>query len=311
MKILFAWSGLTGYMGDCWRALSKMPDIDLRIAVDLADRHYGGNFDAADVMRNLSWSANLPCAWNPDVVFSVGWHNRLCREAALSFGAASKVCCFDMPWEWKFRKFAARFVLARFLRNFDAAFVPGSVAARYARWLGFPAERIHHGLFATDIKRFSAHKGGGGFLFVGRDCWEKGTDVIRKAHAIYKRRGGTWPLKVVCGVRPAEVPAFFSKADCFVLASRCEPWGVVLAEACAASLPIICTDRCGARFELVGRNGIVVRHGSANAFAEAMMSVSQGAVVLDGDCGKMLAAPYSCERWANRVVDICRGLING
>lgn len=311
MKVLFVWSGLTGYMGDCWRALSNMPGVDLRIAVDLVDSHYGANFDAADVMRKLSWSDDLPFGWNPDVVFSVGWHNRLCREAALSFGTAKKVCCFDMPWEWKFRKFAARFVLARFLDNFDAAFVPGVVAARYARWLGFPAENIHLGLFATDIKRFSSHKGGGGFLFVGRDCWEKGTDVLRKAHAIYKGRGGTWPLKVVSGVRPAEVPAYFAKADCFVLASRREPWGVVLAEACAAGLPIICTDRCGARHELVDRNGIVVRHGSTIALADAMMAVSQGGCSLDGSCGKELAAPYSCERWAERVVGICRGLCNG
>ena len=47
-----------------------------------------------------------------------------------------------------------------------------------------------------------------------------------------------------------------------------------MAEAAAAGLPIICTDKCGARHEVVKENGIVVPAGDAAALAEAMGRIS-------------------------------------
>ena len=311
MKVLFVWPGLTGYMGDCWRELAGRDGIDLMIAVDLSDRYFGGNFASQDIMYNLDWGECLPCEWKPDVVFTVGWYNRMCRAAVESFPATRKVCCFDMPWEWRLRKVAARFVLWRYLRRFDAAFVPGVIAAKYARWLGFNNGNIIKGLFSTDITRFAAHNGGGGFLFLGREVPEKGIDVLRKAYSIYKANGGKWELRVVSNAVPSEVGKYYSEADCFVLPSRWEPWGVVLVEAAAAGLPIICTDRCGARFEVVNGNGVVVKSGNTEALASAMHKIenmSVAARLTMGAKGKALAQPYSCKVWADRVIDICRQL---
>ena len=313
MRILFAWSGLTGYMGDCWRELAKAPGVELKISVDMAGSLYGGNFEAENVMRNLDWSDRLPSdGWTPDVVFTVGWRNALCREAALRrWGEATrKVCCFDMPWEWRLRKIAARFVLWRYLRRFDAAFVPGVVARRYARWLGF--KQAYDGLFATNLRRFGAHVGGGGFLYVGRESPEKGLDILREAYELYRKNGGTWPLGIVSGVSPDVLGEIYAKADCFVLASRHEPWGVVLVEAAAAGLPIICTDACGARHEVVKGNGIVVKAGSVREMAEAMVMMGNGEWGMgNGERGRELAKPYSCEAWAERVLGICKKLTGG
>lgn len=316
MKVLFAWPGLTGYMGDCWRELESRDGIDLKIAVDLSDKHFGGSFSADDVLRNLDWCpATLQDDmrdWCPDVLFTVGWHNKMCRAAAEVFPKARKVCCFDMPWEWRFRKVAARFVLWRYLRRFDAAFVPGVVAAKYARWLGFDSGNIFKGLFSTDITRFAAHNGGGGFLFLGREVHEKGVDVLRKAHDLYKGNGGKWKLSVVSNASPSEVAKHYSEADCFVLPSRFEPWGVVLAEAAASGLPIICTDKCGARFEVVRDNGVVVKSGDAGALAAAMHTIENMSVdarLSMGAKGKALAQPYSCQAWADRVINICNQLL--
>ena len=327
MKILFVWSGLTGYMGDCWRALAKESGVELKVAVDTAGSLHGGRFEAASVMRELDWSDRLPPdGWMPDVVFTVGWRNALCREAAIRRWSrhTRKVCCFDMPWEWRVRKIAARFVLWRYLRRFDAAFVNGASAATYARWLGFSGERLHTGLIATNIRRFGPHVGGGGFLYVGRESPEKGLDVLRAAHARYRERGGTWPLRIVNGVPPDALGEIYAAADCFVLASRHEPWGVVLVEAAAAGLPIICTEACCARYEVVKGNGIVVKAGSVRELAEAMGKVERagewrsGGVRewrrggaeerVDGELGRELAKPYSCEAWAERVLGICKKL---
>lgn len=313
MKILFVWSGLTGYMGSCWRELASRPGVDLKVVVDCANDVIGKGFNPSEVMAGLDWAPSLDAigSWGPDTVFSVGWHNKVCRSAALRRWGAStkKVCCFDMPWEFKPRKFAARFVLWRYLRNFDAAFVPGASAARYARWLGFGENRIFCGLFSTDTRRFELHKGGAGFLCVGRDAPEKGFDILRAAHSLYVAKGGTWPLKIVSGVAPSELGPIYAETDCFVLASRCEPWGVVLAEAAAAGLPIICTDVCGARHELVKGNGLVVKAGSARALADAMLKVGgKDGALPDGEIGRVLAKQYSCAAWADRVVGICEKL---
>ena len=312
MKVLFVWPGLTGYMGDCWRELAKFATIDLKIVIDMADDKFGDGFKAEDVMKGLDWYKSLDgvISWSPDIIFTVGWHNKVCRDAVYIFPAARKVCCFDMPWEWRLRKFAARFVLWRYLRHFDAAFVPGASAARYARWLGFGESAIYRGLFATNTRRFCERKGGGGFLYVGRDVPEKGVDKLRAAYEAYRTHGGSWQLRVINGISPDDLGSIYAEADCFVLASRWEPWGVVLAEAAAAGLPIICTDKCGARHEVVRGNGFVVKSGDVDALADAMMRIERGAADIKPEIGRELAKPYSCEAWADRVMSICEELIN-
>lgn len=311
MKILFVWSGLTGYMGDCWRELAGRDGVDLKVTVDLSERHFGAGFDAKDVMRGLDWRSDLPSDWVPDIAFIVGWRNKLCRSAALSpvLRNIPKVCCFDMPWEWRLRKFAAKFILHSYLRRFSAAFVPGKAAFPYARWLGF--SRVYDGLFSTDVSRFqeepSPHREG--FLFVGRDSKEKGVDLLRQAYDVYRERGGTWRLEIVNGVQPRELATYYKSAGAFVLASRWEPWGVVLAEAAGAGLPIICTDRCGARHEVVrdGLNGRIVKAGDLSSLVDAMFEAEKG--VFDGSAGRALAARYGCGPWADRVMAICKELV--
>lgn len=311
MKILFVWSGLTGYMGDCWRALAARPGVELKVVVDTGESYYGAAFDESDVLRGLDWSRTLPDGWVPDVAFIVGWRNPLCRAAATSrlLRRVPKVCCFDMPWERRLRKFAARIVLHTYLRRFAAAFVPGRAAFPYARWLGF--RKIYNGLFSTDLNRFDPTPGRArrGFLYVGRLAPEKGIDVLRAAHARYRASGGTWDLSLVSGVSPQALGEIYRSAGAFVLASRWEPWGVVLAEAAGAGLPIVCTDSCGARHEVVrdGVNGRIVRTGDAEALAAALHEVEHGA--FDGAAGIALAHPYGCDAWAARVIKISKELV--
>jgi len=64
----------------------------------------------------------------------------------------------------------------------------------------------------------------------------------------------------------------YSRANVFVLPSRVEPWGLVVNEAMAASLPVIATDRAGCVDDLVrdGETGYVVPCASPNCIADAM-----------------------------------------
>lgn len=64
----------------------------------------------------------------------------------------------------------------------------------------------------------------------------------------------------------------YSQADVFVLPSRMEPWGLVINEALAASLPVIATDRVGCVDDLVrdGGNGWIVPCANPVRLADAM-----------------------------------------
>lgn len=64
----------------------------------------------------------------------------------------------------------------------------------------------------------------------------------------------------------------YAAADCFVLLSRHEPWGVAVTEAAASGLPLVLSDQVGAGFDLLrtGENGIRVAADDAEAAAKAL-----------------------------------------
>jgi len=103
--------------------------------------------------------------------------------------------------------------------------------------------------------------------------------------------------------QPDEMPRIYAQAGAFVLSSKWDPWPLVILESCAAGLPVICTKNCWDRYELVRENGVVVPSGDAEAMAQTMLEMSQDEnLEKRGERGRELAAPYSCENWAKRIV---------
>jgi glycosyltransferase involved in cell wall biosynthesis len=72
----------------------------------------------------------------------------------------------------------------------------------------------------------------------------------------------------------AELPRFFAEADVFVLPSRHDGWGVVVNQAVAAGLPVICSDAVGAGADLVGgdENGYLFPAGDVGGLKAAISS---------------------------------------
>ncbi len=360
-RILFAWPGMTGYMGACWRALQKHGAAVRVVSAIPSARDASRSFnpescyrgvDVRQVPKDDSFDHDTVFAlvreFSPDVLFVTGWSIPVNRFIATHPGLASipKVFQLDMPWQFRLRKFVARFILRRYLRIFAATYVSGESSARYARWLGFGGDRpIYKGLYATDLKRFAEQTSGrdlSSFLYVGRYAHEKGIDVLADAYAIYCNSvEHPWPLDCVgagakgrifhqiaseCpagGVvrdlgfkQPDELTAIYASHGTFILPSRFEPWGVVLAEAAGAGLPIICTDACGARKEVVrdgiDGNGFIVHAGCAKSLARAMIRMHHlEASVRErmGTQSRLLSTPYSADAWAERTKLIANGLI--
>ncbi|HXR12915.1 MAG TPA: glycosyltransferase family 4 protein, partial [Gaiellaceae bacterium] len=131
--------------------------------------------------------------------------------------------------------------------------VPGRAAREYVESLGVPPERIVVAPNAVDLSIFSVEadrrgRDGCTFLYVGRFSQEKGADVLVRAFRNVPGRlvlAGTGPdedqiraladdrVELLGHVPREELPALYARADCLVLPSRSEAWGMVLNEAAA------------------------------------------------------------------------------
>ena len=319
MKILFAWTGVTSYMADCWRRLQSAQGVELKVVVDNVysgrafdvEKVFGG-LDYAILSGGMKWDDG---GWRPDIIFAVGWHSHIVREIVRrrKFRDVPKVCCFDMPWRWLPRCICARWVLRPFLKNYVAAYVPGQSCARYARWLRF--QRIETGLFSIDAEKLrSAHVPSErkGFLYVGRFSSEKRVDLIERAYRRYQELGGSWPLDCYGQggkfIQPDELPSVYAEHACLLLASEFDPWPLVALEARTAGCEVIMSDRCGNRFELPGVR--VVRYGDVEAMAHGMLKLeeefaSRKGGGQDAECNggvHAALARYDCKAWAERTL---------
>lgn len=72
-----------------------------------------------------------------------------------------------------------------------------------------------------------------------------------------------------------ELYKHYFMSDVFILPSIDDPWGLVVNEAMAASLPVIVSDGCGCSLDLVedGKNGYVYPGGDSQALAEKITQV--------------------------------------
>jgi len=208
--------------------------------------------------------------------------------------------------------------------------VPGRAAREYVESLGVPPERIVVAPNAVDLSIFSVEanrrgRDGCTFLYVGRFSQEKGADVLVRAFRKVPGRlvlAGTGPdedqiraladdrVELLGHVPREELPALYARADCLVLPSRSEAWGMVLNEAAAAGLPLVATEAAGGGYDLIepGVNGYRVPVEDEDALAEALRNVAADPEwrVTAGERSRELTAGYTGEVWAERVLELVR-----
>ena len=258
----------------------------------------------------LAWETEVPAAQvhdlvdrlRPDVLLVTSWnHGRYVRMARACRRRALRVMIMDNPWQATAKQLGGVAISRQYLKPaFDVVFLPNERQRVFARKLGFTDAQIWDGVYCCDQPRFEVDRGSRGdqsqtFLYVGRLVPSKGVDVLLQAYATYRDQvPDPWPLHIagvgpleraastVEGVvtlgfrQPPDLPEVFANAGCFVLPSIIEPWGIVLHEAAASGLPIICTTACGASLDLVrnGYNGFTVAPACDQALSDAMVVVS-------------------------------------
>lgn len=342
MKVVICNWGYSGYWAACWREL--MTRAELRVFTPQTAYPYppeileGLPVEVLDDARlaDARGVANRVVAERPDVLVVNGWMSSAFRAVAADprLGDVTKVLIADTSWEGSLRQILARFRLHRYVKQFDGMIVGGRRGARFARWIGFPADRVFRSIYGYDAgafanclpSRLQKPSWPKRFCFVGRYAPVKGLDTLLRAYAAYRGRvRDPWPLDCygkgvladalskVAGVvdhgflGPRELPAALTEEGAFVFPSLCEPWGVALAEAAGAGLPLVCSASVTSGDDLVrsGENGFVVRTGNVSALCEALVAVHNGYSQLAGWGRRSLelAADFAPEAWADRWME--------
>ncbi len=354
MTIIFFWTGVTGYMAACWRALAAAPGVRLKLYIEVR-RNASTDYHQAEVLEGLDYDLRfegepLDCATlrqevlglKPDVLVVLGWRCKMCRFAATdrAFAAMPKLFAFDMTFAFTLRKLLARIVLRPYLRRFAGAVVPSERSAFYARYLGFAESQIERGLIGIDTVLFAVareararlHSYPRQFVFVGRYTPEKRVDVLVKAYRLYRSRvRDPWGL-TCCGmgaqgallkgqegirdqgfVQPKAMPDIYARHGALVVTSDYDPWPLVIAEAVASGLPVVCTEACGSHVDFVRSyyNGRVCGTNDVEGIADAMAWVHdrEAELAMMGARGMALTAPYSVDVWAERWMEICKKVL--
>lgn len=278
----------------------------------------------------------------PSVVFASGWVDKaylqVCRDARKR--SIPTVMCSDPSWWGTMRQrvavFAAKFWLPR---TFSHAWVPGPPQADYAVRLGIRKEHVKYGFYTADTERFAAmaeafaaekeaaypHR----FIFVARYIGLKGHQYTLDAFIELCEAGqaGDWEIwcigtgelegkvpvhpriRHVGFVQSGDMGAYIGQCGVSILASMYEAWGVVVHEHAAAGLPLLLSDRVGARHKFLqeGRNGWSFKAGAKASLKEVfrkMIARSDDELREMGRVSAELGASWGPEQWAATVMDL-------
>ena len=215
--------------------------------------------------------------------------------ASLSFGLQDQ--CFNYLESERFHeKIVARKKAELLLADF--VLVLSEMARESYVAAGVAKEKIFKASLGVDTDLFceKSHRrqtsGRFIFIFVGGINTLKGVDLLFKAALGCRQKGFDFEIQLAgSGVYASAVPSkikenvkmlgslvhlelvkAYQGADCFVLPSRFDSFGMVVLEAMACGLPVIVTDRVGAG-DLIAkeRNGWVIPAASADALEAQML----------------------------------------
>lgn len=219
MRLLIAWSNISGYAAACWRALAQRPGIDLRVvafapagAVQRTQGFHSTLLDGLsarliDPHRAAELREALGDPAQPDVAVVAGWrHPELVRYAfARHRGGQPTVGTLDLPWTGSVKQRLQCVRRRRLMQGMVRVVTASAASAKYAHRLGANRQRVVRGLYGFDDNRFRPiyehrERASDGwprqFVFAGRMIPEKAVDVLVAAYRRYRAETPEpWPLR--------------------------------------------------------------------------------------------------------------------
>jgi len=345
-RVAVLFSRLSGYTVACLTALKKEYNIELLVycwpTAENApfDHSWIASLDNLRVKTNQTVGEILfeINTFDPDAVFlGAGWMDRdyLRIARVLKKKGTPVISGSDHAWSGNLKQQLGRFIAPWYLHTaIDVLWIPGDRQRVMAEHLGYKGENCWSGHYACDWDSFSKmfsrrriESKSSFFLYVGRYIEIKGLDLLIEAYQLY-RTMTKLPWQLVCVgagklnqilidqdgvtdlgfIQPNKLPELMLNATAFVLPSKEEPWGVVIQEAAATGLPLICSESCGAVTHLLqdGYNGFICESGSVKHLADCMFRLSQLSVRELSQmslCSFELSKQFTPKRWARTFVN--------
>jgi glycosyltransferase involved in cell wall biosynthesis len=345
MKIAILHTRLAPYFVACLRELASQGH-ELRVFAQPQDEdapfdrsQFDGIGDVQDrsVLSENDILAELQ-SFQPDAVLVAGWSDRVymkvCRT--LRKQGIPVIAGCDTQWKGSLRQYLASWTAPLHIhQTIDVLWVSGERQRVFSQALGYTGNRCWDGFYACDWVRFATANRSSkvesrrsekrAFLFVGRYVDVKGIDTLAEAYQQYCEKvdhpwrlvcAGAGPLKQTLldagaedrgFVQPTDLPQLMEESSAFVLPSRFEPWGVVVQEAAASSLPLICSDACGAGVHLLRDhyNGYSFPAGDITALTDRMVqmtNLAQASYMAFAGHSFDLSKQYTPERWVQILV---------
>ena len=235
----------------------------------------------------------------------------------------------------------------------DGFIVPGKAQKNYLTDLGAKQDRIYiapnavdSNFFTCETQRYRQQKtrwkeklgiDGCVILYVGRLIDEKGIPELLEA---FTKLSGNKQVTLVIvgdgsrsqyyhsytqqhkldnvvftGFQPqSALPQYYGIADIFVFPTRSDTWGLVLNEAMAAGLPIVCSDAAGAAPDLVvnGKNGYLVPMGDVEKLSEALQTLVSDESLREkmGLHSQKIIANYTPQKMAQKLKEAIQTVSN-
>jgi len=252
------------------------------------------------------------------------------------------------------RRLARKLVVGRMLRAAAGCLFIGWSNRSFLKQLGVQEQRLFPAVYSVDAVRFCSaaaqaqdaehvrrDSGCGGDTFVAvtvakairRKRLQDAIDAVRKAGpGVQLWILGDGPERAKLETRSRDVahgqvywhgfvnqsrlPALLRAADVFVLPSEQEPWGLVVNEAMACGLPVICSDRVGCARDLVreGVTGYVYPVGEVNALAERIGHLCRNRDI-SGQMGQvaqeLVVREYDVRVTARQIVAATQAVVAG
>jgi glycosyltransferase involved in cell wall biosynthesis len=107
-----------------------------------------------------------------------------------------------------------------------------------------------------------------------------------------------------------DLARYYGLAECLVLPTYTDPWGLVVNEAMACGLPVICTNVAGCVADLVKNNGRLVDAGNHAQLCHAMIEIACDPVLRDGMSAESesMILQYSPEAWAFGMAEAAQAM---
>ena len=343
-RIVILYTRISGYLSACLRTLKDAYNIQILLyrwqefdnapfdtrLINFIDFNYiRSNEDTNEIIKRIE-------KFDPQALYISGWTDKGYVKTAKTFRnkGIPIISGMDAQWKGTVRQIVACQVARWYLHPaIDILWVPGERQRVFAKKLGYTGNCCWNGMYTCDWVKFAnviknrSTNHSPFFLYVGRYVDVKGIDILTQAYELYRTTveqpwslvcAGAGPLKFLlqnkAGIddrgffQPDALPKLMGESSAFILPSRKEAWGVVIQEAAASGLPIICSEATGASVHLVqdGYNGFVVESGNPMHLSEKMIQLhrlSREQRYLMGERSHELSKQYTPQRWAETLVN--------